>query len=203
MARPKKLDTDPTSTRSRVIEAADALLHQHGYMGVSMEAIAERIGIRKASLYHHFPDGKDQIVLEIGERLVQFDAAGFQTALETHSTVRERLKAMAAFIFKDTRQTNLVLRDAIRFMPAAHQQRLGDLFFIEMFSKVQSVFEAGVQSTELRPHDTRFAAFSFMSLLSEMNAPEHQATWPDLPARVTDLLLSGLTTSAGPQRSQP
>jgi AcrR family transcriptional regulator len=201
MARPRKSDTDPTSTRSRVLEAADALLHQHGYMGVSMEAIAEQIGIRKASLYHHFPEGKDQIVLEIAQRLIAFDARGFQEAVQDQQTVRARLEAMARFIFRDTRQTNLILRDATRFMPEAHQARIGQLFFSQMFSKVQFVFEAGVQSAELRPHDTHFAAFSFMSLLSEMNAPEHQATWHDLPARVTDLLLNGLAVS--PQRSQP
>jgi AcrR family transcriptional regulator len=192
MARPKKWDSDPTSTRSRVIEAADALLHQHGYMGVSMEAIAERIGIRKASLYHHFPEGKDQIVLEIAERLIQFDAQGFEEALQNEQTAHARLEAMAHFIFKDTRQTNLVLRDSSRFMPEGHQHRIGQLFFSEMFPKVQSVFEAGINNAELRPHDTRFAAFSFLSLLSEMNAPEHQAAWPDLPAQITDLLLNGL-----------
>jgi AcrR family transcriptional regulator len=201
MARPKKSDSDPTSTRSRVLEAADALLHQHGYMGVSMDAIAQHIGIRKASLYHHFPDGKDQIVLEIAQRLIEFDARGFQDAVQDQPTVRARLEAMARFIFRDTRQTNLILRDATRFMPEAHQQRIGQLFFSEMFSKVQSVFEDGVKNAELRPHDTRFAAFSFMSLLSEMNAPEHQALWQDLPARVTDLLLNGLAVSS--QRSQP
>jgi AcrR family transcriptional regulator len=202
MARPKKSNSDPTNTRSRVIEAADALLHQHGYMGVSMDAIAERIGIRKASLYYHFPDGKDQIVLEIAERLIQFDAQGFEEAIQTEQTARARLEAMARFIFKDTRQTNLVLRDSSRFMPQEHQQKIAQLFFSQMFPKVQSVFETGIKNAELRPHDTRFATFSFLSLLSEMNAPEHQTAWNDLPTQITDLLLNGLTVQPKPPRSR-
>jgi AcrR family transcriptional regulator len=178
-------------TRTRAIAAADALLHQHGYMGVSMEDIAATIGIRKASLYHHFPDGKDQIVMEIAERLIDFDARGFNAALE-HATTRERLEAMARFIFADTRQTNAVLRDAARFMPNEHQRRIAELFFTQMLQPVQRVFETGISSGELKAHDPRFAAFSFLSLLSEMNAPAHQAAFANLPERVTALVLQGL-----------
>ena len=199
MPRPKKHQTE--DTRARAIEAADALLHQHGYHGVSMDAIAEQVGIRKASLYHHFPDGKDQIMLSIGERLIKFDAQGFQNALETAKTVRERLEAMAAFIFRDKRQTNRILRDTLRFMPLEHQQILGSGFFGQIFAKAHEVFETGIATGELRPHDTRFSTFAFLSLLSEMNAADHQKTWSDLPARVTNVLLNGL--SAQNEVAQP
>ena len=190
MAKAQKNQSE--TTQSRIIEAADALLHQYGYMGTSMDAIAERIGIRKASLYYHFPNGKDQIMLEIGERLIEHDRHGFQNALETSGTVREKLEAMAAFNFKDTRQTNRVLRDAMRFMPTAHQQRLGAEFYSAIFDPVHAVIKAAVASGELRSHDTRFSAFSFLSLLSEMNDPAQQAIWNDLPQQIVDLLLDGL-----------
>jgi AcrR family transcriptional regulator len=180
MARPRK--TTSEDTRTRAIEAADALLHQHGYLGVSMEAIAKQVGVRKASLYHHFPAGKDQIMLEIGERLIEFNANGFQNAL-TGRTVRERLEAMAAFIFQDTNRTNNTLIETMRFMPEEHQQRIGTLFYQQMFAKVHEVFEAGTRDGELRQHDTRLSAHAFLSLLSEMNRTEHQ---------MTDMLLIGL-----------
>jgi AcrR family transcriptional regulator len=190
MAKPRKNQSE--TTQSRIIEAADALLHQYGYMGTSMDAIAERIGIRKASLYHHFPDGKDQIMLEIGERLIEYDRHSFQNALETSGTVREKLEAMADFNFKDTRQTNRVLRDAMRFMPTEHQQRLSAQFFSAIFDPVHAVLNAGVASGELRSHDTRFSAFTFLSLLSEMNEPQQQTTWDDLPQKIVSLMIDGL-----------
>ena len=180
------------TTKSRIIEAADALLHQYGYLGASMDAIAAQIGIRKASLYHHFPDGKDQIMLEIGERLIQYDRQGFQNALESGGTARERLEAMASFSLEDTRQTNRVLRDAMRFMPDEHQRHLGAQFFSAIFDPVQATLEAGIASGELRAHDTRFGAFSFLSLLSEMNDPPQRATWNDLPRQIVNLLIDGL-----------
>jgi AcrR family transcriptional regulator len=190
MPRPPKHQTE--NTRARALDAADALLHEHGYLGASMDAIADQVGIRKASLYHHFPDGKDQIMLEIGEHWVDKFKNGFQNAFQAGSTVRERLEAIAAFVFQDTRQTNRVLQNTIPYLPAQHQQTLGTGFYLHIFGTTQNVFETGITTKELRPHDTRFSAFAFLSLLSEMGAPEHQKTWLDLPSRVTSILLDGL-----------
>jgi AcrR family transcriptional regulator len=190
MSRPPKQQSE--LTRARALEAADALLHEHGYLGVSMEAIAEQVGIRKASLYHHFPNGKDQIMLEIGEHLIGLNRDGFQNAFDAGNTVSTRLEAIAAFVFQDTRQTHRVLQDTMHFLPLEHQQTLGAGFYNHIFGKTQSVFETGITTGELRPHDTRFSTFAFLSLLSEMGAADHQTTWLDLPSRVVSILLNGL-----------
>ena len=38
------------------------LFRQHGYDGATLAKISEATGLGKASLYHHFPGGKDQMV---------------------------------------------------------------------------------------------------------------------------------------------
>jgi AcrR family transcriptional regulator len=190
MPRPSKQQSE--HTRARALDAADGLLHQHGYLGVSMDSIADQIGIRKASLYHHFPDGKDQIMLEIANKHIELNKDGFQNAFDAGNTVRERLEAIAAFVFQNTRQTHRVLQDTMHFLPLEHQKSLGAGFYNHIFGKTHQVFEIGVKSGELRPHDTRFSSFAFLSLLSEMNVLEHQKTWIDLASRVTGILLDGL-----------
>jgi AcrR family transcriptional regulator len=190
MPRPPKYQTE--NTRARALDAADTLLHEHGYLGVSMDAIADQVGIRKASLYHHFPDGKDQIMLEIANKHMGLNKDGFQNAFDAGNTVRERLEAIARFVFQNTRQTHRVLQDTMQFLPLEHQQTLGAGFYNHIYGTTQNVFELGVRNGELRPHDTKFSSFAFLSLLSEMGAPDHQTTWLDLPSRVTSILLDGL-----------
>lgn len=199
MPRPPKQQSE--HTRARALRAADALLHEHGYLGVSMDSIADQVGIRKASLYHHFPHGKDQIMLEIGEHWLDKFKHGFQSAFQAGSTVRERLEAIAAFVFQDTRQTNRVLQNTIPHLPLEHQQTLGAGFYLHIFGMTHKVFEIGVKTGELKPHDTRFSSFAFLSLLSELGAPEHQATWLDLPSRVTSILLDGLKADTKKEQS--
>lgn len=195
MARPKTADT-----RERAIRAANDLLHEKGYLGVSMDSVASAIGVRKASLYHHFQGGKDELMLEIAERLVIHDGSGFQRALNGQTSTRAQLEAMAAFVFEDRQRTERVLRDALRFMPEEHQRQIASRFYPEVFNRVLAVFEAGIERGELRPHDARLSTWAFMGLISELNEPRLHTTWPDLATRLVSLLMDGLLPEAPHKR---
>jgi AcrR family transcriptional regulator len=52
------------------VEACTGLLPERGYAGTTTNHIAERAGVNIASLYEYFP-GKDAIVAQVAERLVQ------------------------------------------------------------------------------------------------------------------------------------
>ncbi len=56
-------------SRSRLIEVAREVFAQKGYAGSSLSEIANLAGLRKASLYHHFPS-KDSIYLAVLDELV-------------------------------------------------------------------------------------------------------------------------------------
>lgn len=64
----------PGDTRARILEAGRALLQGRGYTGFSFADVAERVGVRKASLHHHFPSKEDLVVALIGEYRETFAA---------------------------------------------------------------------------------------------------------------------------------
>jgi AcrR family transcriptional regulator len=43
-------------TRRKLLEAAFAEFHHHGFQAANLDAIVERAGVTKGALYHHFPD---------------------------------------------------------------------------------------------------------------------------------------------------
>jgi TetR/AcrR family transcriptional regulator, lmrAB and yxaGH operons repressor len=51
-------------TRARILEATARLLQHRGYHGTALSDILEESAAPRGSLYFHFPDGKDQIVME-------------------------------------------------------------------------------------------------------------------------------------------
>ncbi len=53
-----------TSPREQILDAAAALFVEHGFAATSTRMIAERVGIRQASIYHHFA-GKDELLMEL------------------------------------------------------------------------------------------------------------------------------------------
>lgn len=53
------------ATRQRLLREAAHQFARFGYDAASLRKIAERVGIRAASVYSHFPDGKAQLYEEI------------------------------------------------------------------------------------------------------------------------------------------
>nr|WP_281722050.1 TetR/AcrR family transcriptional regulator [Nitrosomonas nitrosa] len=58
---PKKLTRRGSVTRSRIIQAAQKLLSEHGVAGTSLDEIMAIAGVSKSQLYHYFED-KEAIV---------------------------------------------------------------------------------------------------------------------------------------------
>jgi TetR/AcrR family transcriptional repressor of nem operon len=54
-------------TKEKILDVAQDLIQTRSFHGFSFQDIAERVGIRKASLYHYF-DSKDAIALAVLER---------------------------------------------------------------------------------------------------------------------------------------
>jgi TetR/AcrR family transcriptional regulator, repressor for uid operon len=61
---------EPTSTRERILAAAERLFAEHGFDSVSMPGIAKASGITAGAIYKHF-DSKADLFFEVIRRTVQ------------------------------------------------------------------------------------------------------------------------------------
>jgi TetR/AcrR family transcriptional repressor of lmrAB and yxaGH operons len=52
-----------TDTRQRMVDSAAVLVARHGSRGTSFSEVLEASGTPRGSLYHHFPRGKEQLVV--------------------------------------------------------------------------------------------------------------------------------------------
>jgi AcrR family transcriptional regulator len=50
------------STRERLLQATAMEVARHGFKGASLRGVAARADIKAASIFHYFPDGKEQLV---------------------------------------------------------------------------------------------------------------------------------------------
>lgn len=66
--------------RNEILTVATRLIHRSGSRGVSMEAVALEVGLRKANLFHYFPT-KDDLVLAVHDRATEELRARIQATL--------------------------------------------------------------------------------------------------------------------------
>lgn len=97
-AEPQLQRTDGLAPRDQILDAAAALFAEHGYAGTSTRAIAKRVGLQQASLYHHFA-GKDDILLELLEISVRPSLAYVEPILAHHDPAA----ALHALVLIDVR----------------------------------------------------------------------------------------------------
>lgn len=57
--------------REQILDVAARLFVDRGFEGTSTRELAEAVGIRQASVYYHFPSGKDEILAELLQRSVR------------------------------------------------------------------------------------------------------------------------------------
>lgn len=84
------------STADAILRSARSLVLAGGYNGFSYEDIASVVGIRKASIHHHFPT-KVALVRTLVERYRAEVEAGLAALERAHSDPREQLRACVAF----------------------------------------------------------------------------------------------------------
>lgn len=89
-----------SDTRTRILEAAERLLKHRGVAGTSLSDILEISDAPRGSLYHHFPGGKDEIVLEATragiQRVTVFLRECFAPGRDPAERVREYVEATAS-----------------------------------------------------------------------------------------------------------
>jgi TetR/AcrR family transcriptional regulator, lmrAB and yxaGH operons repressor len=81
-------------SKAKHIPCLLSLFRQYGYDGATLAKISEATGLGKASLYHHFPNGKDQMVTTVLDMLQDFMEAEILTALSGNEDVLTKFQKM-------------------------------------------------------------------------------------------------------------
>lgn len=187
--------------RDLILDAVDNLLARYGYSKMTMEDVANQVGIGKGTIYLHFPS-KEELVLSHIDRIGETVFLKLQELAGSADPAERRLRRM------------LVLRVLHRFDSVAHYtQSLGDLLSSvrgpllirrqATFEKEAAVFEdvlrEGARLGALDCPDPRTTSLvlihSTNSLLPFSLSPRELGRREELEdrvGRIADLLIKGL-----------
>ncbi len=72
---------NPEKTRTAIMDAAEALILDHGFAGTSVGSVVEMAGVTKGAFFHHF-DTKADLARALVERYARWDREKLEGALE-------------------------------------------------------------------------------------------------------------------------
>jgi TetR/AcrR family transcriptional regulator, transcriptional repressor for nem operon len=89
-----------TASAERVVDATEQLVQRFGYNGFSYDDVAQKVGIKKPSIHHHFPT-KGELVAVVAQRYSHRFSDHLQRIEREHVSAKARLHAYA-MLFEDT-----------------------------------------------------------------------------------------------------
>jgi AcrR family transcriptional regulator len=188
-----------SEARERVLVVAERLFRERGYQNVTLRDIAQEIGIRHTSLYHHFPHGKEELFVDVTTRRMQVYRTGLQHAIEeAGDDWQERLRAAANWLLAqpEMRLARMMQADMPR-LSAEAAEKLRVVVFSSLLSPLGAVFAQALAENPRSGQRCAALAGMFLSLIEGIdNLPATYLTTSraELVEMVLDLLAHGLRT---------
>jgi len=125
--------------KEEIVAEATRLFAERGYEGTSMGDLAERVGLRKASLFHHF-ESKDVLYATVLSQLLEGVQTAIVGAARSEGSYVERVDALTdaitGMLGHEPHAARLLIREAMDWGPVMRDKLAG---------AIQEVLRAAVE----------------------------------------------------------
>ncbi len=194
-----------TGGRERVLIEARRLFLDRGYSEVSMQQIADAVGMTKAALYYHFRD-KDDLFASVVVREMTRQRESIEQEIKRGDTLDRTVERIARLYFDQLSPDSLrMMTDFKSHVPESrHEEVHAEL---ENFvNSITTLFDRAAERHEIRDIQPRMAAFLFFHtlvgyLINSIRDP--QLTAPSDPESAARLVASVVLHGIAAPESHP
>lgn len=196
-----------SDAKQRVMETAETLFMKRGYNAVTLRDIADALGIRQASLYYHFPDGKEQLYVEIAEQAFNRHRTGITEAIrQAGPDLTRQLRAVGTW-FSSQSQMNLssIMHTDMPSLSEKSGRYLSTVAYNCLFEPLSQAFAESSQRGDTRYVNPNVLTGAFLAIMDGM---AFTGDGPSVPTResmiddVVSVLIDGLN-NRGALNSEP
>ena len=194
------IEMTPSDARQRVLDVAEELFMRRGYHSITLRDVADALEMRQASLYYHFPEGKEQLFVAVATRTFERHRQGMEAAMTAAPPdVSAQLYAIAGWFASQPPLNLLAMMHAdMQALAPTQRQHLGRVAYEAMFIPLRKLFLAGQSRGEIRPMMPDLLAGSFLTLLDGLKHAMRQQGAPPrevMVAEILTILLDGIRLS--------
>ncbi len=182
--------------RTEIVTAAARIFADQGYAAVGMRDVAEAIGIRGASLYHHFTS-KEEILYAICLTVTREPVEQNLPLLDAAGTPSERLAALVRAHIRHLLHRRVEYLVGQHERPALIPEHRAEIDgYLHYYNRrVRDVLVAGMRGGEFRELNPALAALGILDMLNGVSSWIRGSTDDDtdeVVATYTTLLFHGL-----------
>ena len=189
--------SETSEAQQRVLDVAELLFMRQGYSAITLRDIADELGMRQASLYYHFPKGKEQLYVTMVERLFDRHRAGLEDAIKAGGeAIAPQLQAAAEW-FASQPPVNLssMMHADMPALSADASSHITQAAHNCIYSPLLSIFVDAHARGETRAVNPEVMAGMFLAVL---DGAHNSGSGPSVPSRqsmfddIISVVLDGL-----------
>lgn len=191
-------EAPPNLTLQRILDVAETLFSERGYVPVRLRDIAAAIGVKHTVLYYYLPGGKEQLYVDVMTRSLQRHRLGMEAVIaQAGPDLRRQLQAVAGWLLSQP-PLNLARMEASDFpaLRPEHAQALSSLIFDCLRLPLQGALERAHEEQIVNLPNPGLAAITFTSVVQSIHKvaggeAENPAPATAIVEQVIDMLLYG------------
>lgn len=174
-ARTVSATENGAARRDDILATATQLFADRGYANVGMRAIADEVGIRPASLYHHFAS-KEEILYAISQRVtVEYTveaSAMLESGGDPVALLREFIVRQIVFAWENRSAIDVAKRE----MRELHEDHLAEIVVnrTEYRRVLQGLIVLGVEAKRFTNTNPKMASLAILSMVNGVNDWFHE-----------------------------
>ena len=185
------------AARDHLIEVASVLFQARGFADVSMQQIADAVGVTKAALYYHFRSKEDLYEVVVQEAINQFWTAIIDR-VKAVGPLRETLRGIVEYTTAMMGEFSTRLMEDARhhLTPEALWRILAEHPTPER--ELQDLFRRAIAAGEMRPLNVEVVAEMFLAMAMSLGEQGHapRTIQPGDIDLLIDILLHGIAATS-------
>lgn len=162
----KRVRERKAAVYERLLNAAESLVREHGFAGLTVQAVAEGAGVGVGTVYRYF-DRKDRLTTEVFRRATQREVKALELALSGQHDIAARLRFgitdFARRALSAPRLAWSLIAEPVD--PAVDAERL---YYREAYARLfVRLIEDGIRSGELPSQSVSVSATALVGCLAE------------------------------------
>ena len=154
-------------TKSRIIETATALFQLKGYKGVGLNELLRECQITKGSLYHHFPNGKEELLIACLHSLNESITAQIEGIFAHYPSTLEATEAMIEMLIGQYEKTGTIIGYTVNSM-VSEMATLSDSVrtaCAELYQNTQAIYSQKLMTEGFTDSSAQSIAVSLSALV--------------------------------------
>ena len=162
--RPSRTESKPVR-RAQLLKAARKVFRAKGYDGATISEIVREAGVAQGTFYIYFPSKKDAAV-SLREGLMESMAEAVATAVESRTSLDDRLESLIAASFKVARKNADLFKLAFIGADETHSEMHSESpEHASVLRAITDLFRDAVDAGEMEGMDPEIAARLALGLL--------------------------------------